>query len=578
MLTSSYKQTHKLRFIAFIIAILLLALAAFKIYQSYVKVQDYSKAKASYAAEDYITAEQYYDKASHNGWLQYNDADTRQALINLKPVTEIKSQLNSMSEQINSAHKADDSKALLALHTSYQAMKKDAPVKGDSYSAVFQDMAAKLSMEQQLNEAFSSSIEQLDKALQAEIKKKAFTDDTVAAYLQIPAVYFGDEAARTTAVQGKLEAYDTARFDALMKESKLKDVLNEGIRLQKFYAQYGISAKWIVPKIEKYAQDQMSAAVQKNDLKSFIEYAKEYEATKELAVSGSKVLAFIQSTVNGQLAGAKQLVNERKYDKAIELYTQLGGYRNTAKQIQEVELAWSTSDPLHILQKAIPDQAFTSVINGKDQFGAMIYAAGITSGNLVLVSMQSDMSVDKKEAFIDKNLKSAVIKVTKTPQGVPLLVVEAASTSRKSRFIAFEVQPSGLKRWFDLEADGYEWEGSGVMIVDNAAGEGAGQKSFYERRNGEYTFAGIKPDYIDISLADLHKYKNVKVRFNCTVLAAEGGNAVVMYNGTYILLSGGPTLHPGDALVTGTWVSNEEVKKGTQSFSAYKINVASATQ
>jgi hypothetical protein len=580
MLTSTYKNAQWLRIATFLLSLLLLGLTSYKLYSSLMKMHDYSKAKASAAEKNVIAAEEFYDKASRNSWIQYKNIEIEQALSDLKPVTEIKASLQNINEQNDKALKNNDLKALLDSYASYQTMRKESAAKGGNYSSIFTDMIPHFDMENQFKDAFAESKDKISKDLQAGMKKKLFTDELVISFLQIPAEFFGTAEQRQAEIQNKLEPYDLARIDLLAKDKKFAEVLTEGVRLHKLYLDLKVQPNWLLPKIEQYAQNQMASSMEKNDIASFVQDAKKYEETKELAVSGSKVLAYIQSTFNKQIELANQLANDQKYKQAIEAFASLASYQDTGKQIQDIELKWAANEPNHILEKVYPDQAFSNVINGKDQLGALIYAVGISEGKLVLARMFSDMSMDKKDAAIDKNFKAKGIRVAEniSVQGAPVLVLEGSSTARKSRYVAFEVQASGLRKVFDLEADGYQIDRPGTMVVDNAIGEGAGQKAFYEFRNGAYNFVRIKPDYVDISLADLHNYKNIKVRFTCSVLAADDNTAVVMYNGEYILLTGSSKLHAGNATVIGTWVSNDEIKKGNQSISAYKINVFSATQ
>jgi hypothetical protein len=114
--------------------------------------------------------------------------------------------------------------------------------------------------------------------------------------------------------------------------------------------------------------------------------------------------------------------------------------------------------------------------------------------------------------------------------------------------------------------------------VDNTTGEGSEQQSFFEYQNGKYNFTRIKPDYVEISLDQLKNYRNTKVRFTCQILTSDGNNAVVTYNGEYILLSGNFNFKPGTALVTGKWTSNSEITKGAQSINAYQVQVTALTQ
>ncbi|MNI37088.1 hypothetical protein D3C73_911610 [compost metagenome] len=321
--------------------------------------------------------------------------------------------------------------------------------------------------------------------------------------------------------------------------------------------------------------------IQKNDIPAFIQAAQQYEGIKELAVTGSKVLTSIKTSYNKQLDQAKKLTNERKYEQAIELYTKLGAYQNTDKLIEDVELKWITNDPQRLLQKAFSEATYTSVIHGKNQLGASNYAAGITEGKLVLVRMNTDKSFDTKVIPLDQGVEVKSIQISdyKSADALPILIVEAASKQRKGKYIAYELKSDAFVKWFDIEADSYQIEPTGIMIVENAVGEGAGRQAYYQLKNGEYAFVGLKPEYIDISAADLSKYKNVQVRFLCSIVEVVNDHtAIAMVRDEYIVLSGTLPFRKGNATVIGTWVGNEDIKLGTQTVPAYTVKVTETVQ
>jgi hypothetical protein len=579
MLITTYGRSQILRIASFLIVVLLLGLTANKLYYSFSKIYDYSKAKSYSDKHEMISAEEHYSKASLNGYLHYHDSEITNRLEDLKPVTEIKANMQSIIQQSNESLKSGDAATLAASYERYQTSKKNAAGKGTDYQVLFTGVTGKFEMEKHFEDVFVEFTKDISKLLLNEAKKKSFSDGTVASLLAIPAPYFGTPQQRQSALREKLEPYDQARMDALAAKA-FPDFIAEGVRLGQFYANHHVQPDWLLPEIEQYAIAHFQALVDKKDTEFFSKDAKMFERVPELATNDSKVLAYITTAYTKQLEQAEQLGKQNKYAQAIEAYKTLGGYRDTSKRIQNIELQWASEEPAHILQKVLPDKKFSSVINGKDQMGAIVFAIGITDGKLVLARMLPDMSMDKKEANLDKTLKTKNIRIVggASMSGNPTLVVEAGSSARKSRYVGFDVQASGLKKIFDIEADGYEMEKTGLMVVDNPLGNGAGQNAFYSYQNGEYSYSGIKPDYVEISLKDLRKYKNAKVKFNCTILAADGNTAVVLYNDEYILLHGKSKLQPGATTVIGTWVSNDVVKKGSQNINAYNVNVFSATQ
>ncbi|TMV45815.1 hypothetical protein FE783_28205 [Paenibacillus mesophilus] len=579
MNSPSYNTAIRLRAAAFALMLALAAVVCFKLYNSYTKVRHFAEAKRSYENRNWIQAEIYFNKTASNRWLSYKEETTSLILAELKPVTEIKEMMQDIRNRAEEADKKNDIQSLLAVYGEYGEKKAQATAGGENNAALFAEMSALDNVEAELSGAMQRAAEQAAKELQAGMKKRVFQDEAAVVWLQLPPAYIGSEQKRNEEIRAKLEPYDQARIEALNAGKGLAELMAEGARLNKLYQQYGFRPDWLYPIIEQTVQNRLAALLEKNDWTAFAQNAKLYEQSKEWPVAGSPTAKYIQDSYNKQLAAAEQLSAQQRFAEAIALYEKLAAYRDTRAAIRAVELAWSTAQPEHLLQKAMPGTAFTNVIAGKSQFGAVAYAAGIAGSKLVLAKLMADMTVDKKETDLGPGVRITELRTIESlgVQGMPTLLVQAASTARKSRYIAYDAVQTGLRKLFDFEADGYQQEGQGVLVVDNDNGKGAGQKSYYEYRNGEYAFSKIKPDYVDIALASLKNYKNVKVRFQCTIIAVDDNVAVVMHDGQYILL-GGMKLKTGSAVITGTWSEYEEIKKGATSIPAMKVNVVAAQQ
>jgi len=574
MFTITNRRSQLVRLAAFLIAIAALVLVGLKTYNSLMKMYDFRKAEASLKEKNMIDAEAYYAKASNNGWIKYREPEIEEAVASLAPVTEIKGELLSVIDRSN----GENPKDLMAALTQYQTMKKASAAKGGEYGSLFADISDHFDIDRRFEDSFADYKKDITKQLQTAAKKKSFSDELVASYLQIPAQYFGGLEKKQTEIAERLSAYDNARIDAAAEEKKFEEVLQEGVRLKAIYAKYKVKPEWLIAKLDQYALDRLSASVKNNRMDVFSKDAVRFEKTPGLAVKGSETLAYISKTINERMQQAANLGKSKKYAEAIDLYEQIDAYRSTDKKIRDIELQWAVDEPGHILLKVAPGQEFSNIINGKDAMGALLYAAGTSNGKLVLARMMKDMSMNKKEASIDGNLAIQSIGVANNLSSNPVILIEGKSSARKTRYVAYEVRSSSLNKILDVEADGFSMEKPGTMVVDNPVGTGAGEEAYYAFSNGAYHFKEIKPDYVEISLANLSKYKDVKVRFSCTILASDGATAVVMYNDQYVLLYDAANMREGKATVTGTWVGNEEIKKGDQSISAFKVKVSSISQ
>lgn len=99
------------------------------------------------------------------------------------------------------------------------------------------------------------------------------------------------------------------------------------------------------------------------------------------------------------------------------------------------------------------------------------------------------------------------------------MLIEAASKTRKVRYLAYEVNTPELFKVLDVEADKIDYDPTGAIIMDNPTGDGAGQKAVYEYRNGRYAFVKTMADTklggapLDIPLTEMISHKNEKSVF-----------------------------------------------------------------
>ncbi|MEF3310121.1 hypothetical protein PV433_14590 [Paenibacillus sp. GYB004] len=579
-LTLSYRNALRLRVAAFVLMLVLLGVAACKLYNGYMKVKDYERALLLYAEQDWVQAELYAAKVVQNRWISYKDTDITQKADELKPVTAIRHELSQLAGRIQSADRNGELQALIGVYAEYGERKKAALAEEGLIAESFAEFAAADGIEDELANALARAAEKAENEIRTGIAGKSFSDEPAIALMLLPADFYGGERQKNEKIRTLLTPYDSARIDAWSAQKGIADLFNEGGRLKKLYEQYGKKADWLLPKVEQVVFARLSAQLAAKDWATFFQTAKQFEAAKDWAVSGSKSLKLIQDSYKSQLAAADQLVSAGKFAGAVALYETLGTYRDTSAKLKDAELAWATADPKHLLQKAMPDAAFSSVVTGQSQFGALVYAAGITADNkLVLVQMKGDKTVDTLEASLDKNAKIKELRAAESPaqQGAQALLLQAASADRASRYIAYDYTSSGLRKLFDFEADGYREERPGVLAVDNDTGKGAGRISLYEYRSGQFAFSRVKPDFTDINLAELSSYKNVKVRFRCTISTVDNDKAFVVQGGQTIVLTG-MKLKPGQATITGIWTGSEDIKRGEWTVSAMIVAVSEAQQ
>ncbi|OXM83750.1 hypothetical protein [Paenibacillus rigui] len=591
MSKSMYVRSQRARDAALLLLALMLALAAYKAYTTWQKMDYYAKASAEQEAGRVLEAEDWYRQAEQITGFDYKNREIAAALEELRPVTELKRTMRSMLENVNAAAQVHDVPTLTKTYESYQALQKQYAGKEEAERKLLAETESAYPVGTRLTEAFTDAKEELMKSLDTAIAKKSFDNDTAVSYLtQIPAVFYKDERTKKQELAAKLKAYDQARLDTLFKNKPFEQVLAETAAIRKFYSTNEVQADWVLPLLDTYVQNTLAAQLKKNDLAAFIANAQLYLGNKELADAKSKASGYIQATMRSQFARAEQLAAARKFDEAVELYTALGAYKNTDKEIQALQQRRLESDPVQLLRKAAGDgnAKFTNVISAKSASGAAAYSAAGISDNQTIVWAQlgANQSISKTDIPVDRKVtvKSLQFSDSLSQRKLPVLLVETASASRKARYIAYEADGADLRKLLDVEADGFTQEKPGVLLIDNPLeerGAAAGQKATYEYQNGQYVFTKVKAELADILLTDLPKQKlGAAVRFQCSITAVEGATATVLLNGDVVLLTGSMKLKPGPAVITGTYTDKSRVMLGTppQSATAYQVQVTAAAQ
>ncbi|MFB0844568.1 hypothetical protein [Paenibacillus oleatilyticus] len=634
MSISTYKRSVRYRNAAIAVLVLTLLAAGVKVYAWWQKAELYQQAAAQLASGNAVEAEELFLKARNIGFIDYKEAETEQALSALQPVTQAKRLFSSLTDQIASAVAVNDAGSLVKAYESYQSAKSQVAKLDEGSQKRFAETAASYNIDTRFAEAFGSVKTALIQSVEGAVAKKKFDADTAVGFLlQIPAVYYKDEAAKRKALNPLLQKYDQGRLDALVKSKSLDEMLKEGEGLQKFYKDRGWEAPWVTAKLEKAAQDTL-AKLERNDLGGFLNAAKTVQSYKELFGSGSKLNGYIQTVVNGRMARAEQLIAAKKYAEAEELYKTLGAYRDTSKELQALGQRRLESDPAVLLQKAGIEGALTAATSLKGSNGAQTAAAAVTDKKkLVLARLFGDQRIEVAEGAVPGDL--AAVKSIRpadelSPEGQPVLLLEAASKKRKAHYVAFEAHGSELKPILDLEADKLESVRPGVVSADNpvperpekngadkngteATGSQTGAKAVYEYRGGRYVFVkseengnnavtngngDAKPDaekkdpkdgtardpkegakeVKSITANELPKYKNSKVVFQCDILSVADNRAIVKFDDLYIVLTGKFKFGTGPAVVTGTYTSTEDLKQGNKTVKAYVVQVSSLVQ
>ncbi|MFD0679171.1 MULTISPECIES: hypothetical protein [unclassified Paenibacillus] len=585
MSASMYKHSIRSRNAAAMLLAFMLCLAAYKGYNSWMKTKLYAEAATLQAAGNDLEAEETYTRAQNINSIKYKDSETAEALAALRPVTELKRYFGALEADLAAANEANDINLLLKSYESFQTKAAEMAAQDEAANKRFADMVAANKIEERFTEVFTGSKQKLIQSLEADISKKTFDSDNAIIYLQqLPAAFFTDEKTKKQQLNKLLERYDQARLDTLFKNKTYEEVLKDAVRIRKFYDSNGIEAAWLLPKLEAYAQSELAKLLTKNDLPGFISKARAYQAYKELGGSSSKVTAYVQTNIRKQFDRAEQLMASRKFTDAIALYNVLDKYQDTQKEVSNAEQLWLESDPLQLLRKTAGNEAkFTNVVSAKAAGGAKLLAAGILDNKaIVMARFLTDQKIETAQAELDKGLTIKSVQWSEQlgdgKPDTPSLLIEAASKNRKTRYIAYEVKSTQMRKILDIEADKMDIDRSGTIVFDNPTGDGAGRKAYYEYRDNKYVFAKTNVDFIDIPLTELTNHKNEKVRFQVTITSVEDNKAIAQLSNGYITLSGKFKFKTGPATITGTYTGLEEVRKPPSQLYEYKVTVTDVAQ
>jgi hypothetical protein len=569
-----------MRNIAIVICCIALVLVGYKFVRVAGKIHYYNEGAAHLENNDLLAAEESFMRTSENRWIRYKEAEIQENLVKLQPVTTMKQLFTTLDEDAGRHADKGDLDSLLQVSAQYEQAKADYAKQEPDIAALFKTMDERFGIDEALNSAFANIKRDIINEVDASIKNSSFEQDSyIAQFAKLPAGTFGDEKAKGKEVAALFKKYDTAKLNYWAKKKSVPDYLIATAALSESYQKSKMKASWIVPLVEQHIQDQLTPLIEKDELSSlttFIEYAKLAEANQQWIGSKSKLYTYITKEMNAQLKEADQLVKTKEFAGAIELYTVLGTYKDTKDKIEAAETAWLKNEPSRLLTKALPEQTFTLAVGQKGTHGSSFEAAGLNGSTLTYVRMMPDKKYEISHAKLDENLKVEEIQFAHkySGQALPTLLVKGDSAERNNLFLLLELNNSYFKQILAVDADEMELERKGVILVNNATGEGEGQESYYEYTNDFYEFAGIKNDYVDILLDDLGMYLGEEVRFQVEVTSVGDNQAFVSIQDGYIILNGNFNFELGPQVIVGTWTGIEEIVVDSQLYNAYIVEVS----
>lgn len=569
-----------MRNMAIVICCIALVLVGYKFVRVADKINSYDKGAAYLENNDLLSAEESFMRSSKNQWIRYKEDEIQGNLVKLQPVTSMKQLFTTLDEDAKRHADKGDLDSLLQVKTQYEQAKADYAKQEPDIAALFKTMDERFGIDETLSNAFANVKRDIINEVDASIENSKFDQDSyIVQFVKLPVDTFGDEKTKNKEMAALFKKYDTAKLNYWADKKSVPDYLIATAALWESYQKSKIKASWVVPLVEQHIQDKLTPLIEKDELSSlttFIEYAKLAEANQQWIGSKSKLYTYITKQMNTKLKEADGLVKNKEFAGAIELYTVLGTYKDTKDKIEAAETAWLKNEPSRLLTKALPEQTFTLAVGQKGTHGSLFEAAGLNGSTLTYVRMMPDKKYEIYYVKLDENWKVEEIQFAHeySGQALPTLLVKGDSVERSNVFVLLELKNSYLEEILTVDADEIKLDRKGVILVNNAIGEGAGQESYYEYTNGNYVFAGVKRDYHNILIEDLGMYLGEEVRFQAEVTSVGDNQAFINIQDGYIILNGNFNFELGSQLIVGTWTGIEEIVVDSQLYNAYIVEVS----
>ncbi|MEH7106788.1 hypothetical protein [Bacillus sp. JJ1764] len=523
---SVYKKVNISRNILIVIFVLLLVLVAGKWVMAHEKLADYQEAIKLYHDGKLVAAEKKFREAKLNVAVTDHNAEIKEKLSILSPIRE---KMEDFSDNADSYYKKKDLKQLVKLYKEWQVTSKNwlngTPIQKDMYG----EMLALTGLDQELSRYFS----RLKETEWAKLSNRHPDETAIHKNVNmIPAEYYGGEVAKKKAIRSSFQTYYASKIEKLISaNASVVEIVNESGRQFGMLAQFSIDSIWLKEKLDRYLVKALTAAITKKDYTAFAVQASTIQKLSA-EMGDANVFSFIGRTKESLLEKAKNFMTGKKFADAIAIYDALEPLVGTGQLIADANQAWDQAEPIRVLKRQFADKEFTSFVDARNKWGANSVVAAISKdGGLYFGKLTGNnpMSVVQESLDGTPAVNQLGFNSKLSASDTPVIFIDAKSSTRKHRYLAYEVRGESLRKILDIDADLLTVESKGVVVVDNPVGKGEGELSYYEADgSGDYRFTKIKVDFVDIDVRDILKYTNRKVRFTAFMASKTNDGALVV--------------------------------------------------
>ncbi|OAB45239.1 hypothetical protein [Paenibacillus glacialis] len=535
----------------------MLILIGMKGYNIQQKISTVTEADRLYALKDLIEAESWYDKAQRNHSIHYKEEQISSRLQELAPITKINTQLREIDDQAENAYSDQDFKQLMTVYRSLQDVRSIYMTGKSPYEPYYRQLSAKYEISEDFTRYFKQFKTLFIEQMEHNLDNNQYADESFKwNLLIIPDIFFGDGKQKRSELYVKFTTYDNRKMARMAANGEFQALLDQSAAMFKLYKDNNVQAKWITDQAETLVRTFLENDAEKDSYSIFATHAKSYMDFVRTVSFKSSVKTYIEKQISTWMKTAKRNVSKAEFEKAFAIYDGIKEYKDTSLEVKEAKLAWNIHDPIRILQNGDPTRVFNHVSSGNKRYGALVYVVATDAQNVIYfgtIDSENNVQVLTNTDFQQGgSIQELSIENSLSTKEHPVILIKGDSTTRSALYTAVEVQSNAMITLFQLNADGFQVDSSGILMMTNPdTAEGAGQVAMYERTGDSYQFVGVQRDFIDIAVEDLLSHPDEKVRFITTIIQPGYNEAFAVMGTSYVKLTGTFNFYEGNVTLTG---------------------------
>lgn len=477
MIISSYQKSLWARNLLLVLFSLALLAVLVKVGLGYKKMALYDEAQEYYNAQNLIKAEELFSAANEITVISYGDKQWNSLMLQLSATRQ---ELKSLQQQARSAISERQDAQVLETYERYLTLRKNNKQQHGEQATYFQQLSTQLGLEQEWATYYTQALQDAKDQSKANLAQDNYQNEAfIRVLVTIPAEYYGGAEKKQSELASLFQNYEKTKLRSLTATRPFAEVVAQTAKSLRTYQEISIKADWLVTQLERFAQSELNQSIRKKDLTAFIDQATAYRKIEDVLPSDSAVLAAITRHLDSRVEQAEKYIRSHQFTRAIELYQELNALMDTSKLISDAEIEWLAYDPARLLTSKYPDKQFSSLLSGKKQWGAKLYAFGLEESEHRLyfaAKMPDDSLLYLEQVLNDVDMSTAKAGISDKlgEKDAPLIMVEATGKDRSYSYTGLlpELSEGAIEKRFSLEADEFAVIDSTHIVVKNAVGKG----------------------------------------------------------------------------------------------------------